>query len=93
VLGTRTSSPALTELLAVREGDVVIVNRLARLGRNTVHTVQLIAEFNRRSGHFRALDLGIDSRTPVGQLVSGVFARQLQAIRARKQLAAELGRY
>jgi DNA invertase Pin-like site-specific DNA recombinase len=39
VSGTRTSSPALTELLAaVREGDPVIVNRLARLGRNTGHT-------------------------------------------------------
>jgi DNA invertase Pin-like site-specific DNA recombinase len=35
VSGMRTSSPALTELLtAVREGDVVIVNRLARLERN-----------------------------------------------------------
>ncbi len=30
VSGTRTHSPALTELLAaVREGDVVVVNRLA----------------------------------------------------------------
>ena len=36
VSGTRTHSPALDELLAaVREGDVVVVNRLARLGRNT----------------------------------------------------------
>jgi DNA invertase Pin-like site-specific DNA recombinase len=75
VSGTRTSSPALTELLAaVREGDVVIVNRLARLGRNTVHTVQLVEEFNRRGVHFRALDLGINSRTPAGKLIIGVFA-------------------
>jgi DNA invertase Pin-like site-specific DNA recombinase len=40
VSGTRTKSHALDELLAaVREGDVVVVNRLARLGRNTVHTI------------------------------------------------------
>jgi DNA invertase Pin-like site-specific DNA recombinase len=40
VSGTRTKSYALDELLAaVRESDVVIVNRLARLGRNTGHTI------------------------------------------------------
>ena len=74
-MGTRTSSPALDELLAaVREGDVVVVNRLARLGRNTVHTIQLVEEFNRRGIHFRALDLGIDSRTPAGKMIIGVFS-------------------
>ncbi len=75
VSGTRTSSPALTELLAaVRKGDVVIVNRLARLGRNTVHTIQLVEEFNRCGVHFRALDLAIDSRTPAGKMIIGVFS-------------------
>ena len=75
VSGTRTRSPALDELLAaVREGDVVVVNRLARLGRNTVHTIQLVEEFNRRGAHFRALDRGIDSRTPAGKMIIGVFS-------------------
>ena len=75
VSGTRTRSPALDELLAaVREGDVVVVNRLARLGRNTVHTIQLVEEFNHRGVHFRALDLGIDSRTPAGKMIIGVFS-------------------
>ena len=75
VSGTRTRSPALDELLAaVREGDIVVVNRLARLGRNTVHTIQLVEEFNRRGVHFRALDLGIDSRTPAGKMIIGVFS-------------------
>lgn len=57
----------------VRESDVVIVNQLAWLGRNTVHTIQLVEEFNRRGVHFRALDLGIDSRTSAGKLISGVL--------------------
>ncbi|MDJ0367920.1 recombinase family protein [Hymenobacter sp. H14-R3] len=49
VSGTRTRSLALDELLAaVREGDVV-VNRLARLGRTTVHTIQLVEEFKRQA--------------------------------------------
>lgn len=74
VSGTRTSSPALTELLAaVRERDAM-VNRLVRLGRNTVHTIQLMEEFNRRGVHFWALDLGIDSRIPAGKMVIGVFS-------------------
>jgi DNA invertase Pin-like site-specific DNA recombinase len=105
VSGTRTHSPALDELLAaVREDDVVVVNRLARLGRNTVHTIQLVEEFNRRGVHFRALDLGIDSRTPAGKMIIGVFSsfnqyerennrqKSLAGIELAKQQGKHLGR-
>jgi DNA invertase Pin-like site-specific DNA recombinase len=45
VSGTRTQRHALDELVAaVCEEDTVVVNRLARLGRNTVHTIQLVEE-------------------------------------------------
>jgi DNA invertase Pin-like site-specific DNA recombinase len=104
VSGTRTRSLALDELLAaVREGDVV-VNRLARLGRNTVHTIQLVEEFNRRGVHFQALDLGIDSRTPAGKMIIGVFSsfnqyerennreKSLAGIELAKQQGKHLGR-
>lgn len=75
VSGTRTRSPALDELLAaVREDDIVVLNRLAWLGRNTVHTIQLVEEFNRRGVYFRALDLGIDSRILAGKMIIGVFS-------------------
>ena len=102
VSGTRTSSPALTELLAaVRAGDVVVVNRL---GRNTGHTIQLVGEFNRRGVHFRALDLGIDSRTPAGKMIIGVFSsfnqyerennreKSLAGIELARQQGQHLGR-
>ena len=105
VSGTRTRSLALDELLAaVREGDVVVVNRLARLGRNTVHTIQLAAEFNRCGVHFQALDLGIDSRTPAGKMIIGVFSsfnqyerennreKILAGIQLAKQQGKHLGR-
>jgi DNA invertase Pin-like site-specific DNA recombinase len=105
VSGTRTSSPALDELLAVlREDDIVIVNRLARLGRNTVHTIQLVQEFNKRGIHFRSLDLGIDSRTPAGRLIIAQFAsfneyereknreKSLAGIELAKQQGKHLGR-
>lgn len=75
VSGTRTSSPALNEMLSLlRQGDLVVVNRLARLGRNTVHTIQLVEEFSQRGIFFRALDLGIDSQTPAGRMIIGVLA-------------------
>jgi len=105
VSGTRTHSPALDELLAaVREDDVVVVNRLARLGRNTVHTIQLVEEFNHRGVHFRALDLGIDSRTPAGKMIIGVFSsfnqyerennrqKSLAGIELARQQGKHLGR-
>ena len=105
VSGTRIRSPALDELLAaVREGDVVVENRLARLGRNTVHTIQLVEEFNRCGVHFRALDLGIDSRTPAGKMIIGVFSsfnqyerennreKSLAGIHLAKQQGKHLGR-
>ncbi|WP_288423974.1 recombinase family protein [uncultured Spirosoma sp.] len=75
VTGVRTSSPALDEMLAMlREDDIVVVNRLARLGRDTIHTIQLVNQFNQRGIHFRALDLGVDSRTPAGKLIISTFA-------------------
>ena len=89
VSGLRTSSAALTELqAAVREGDVVVVNRLAWLGWNTVNTIQLLEEFNRRGVHFRALDLGIDSHTPTVKMNIGFFL-QLQPVGARGQPGKE----
>ena len=105
VSGARTRSPVLDELLAaVREGDVVVANRLARRGRNTVHTIQLVEAFNRRGVHFRALDLGIDSRTPAGKMIIGVFSsfsqyerennrqKGLAGIELAKQQGKPLGR-
>jgi DNA invertase Pin-like site-specific DNA recombinase len=73
--GIRTSSSALTELLAViREGDEVIVNRLARIGRNMVYTIQLMEEFNHCGVHFRSLDVGIDSCMTAAKIIIGMFS-------------------
>jgi DNA invertase Pin-like site-specific DNA recombinase len=104
-VGHPHKSHALDELLAaVREGNVVGVNRLARLGRNTVHTIQLVEEFNRRRVHFRALDLGIDSRTSAGKMIIRVFSsfnqyerennreKSLTEIALAKQQGKHLGR-
>ena len=41
-------------------------------------TIQLVEEFNHRGVHFRALDLGIDSRTPASKMIIGVFSSSNQ---------------
>jgi DNA invertase Pin-like site-specific DNA recombinase len=75
ITGVSTSRPMLDALLdALRDGDTVTVARFNRLGRNSAHLVALLKEFEDRKVHFVALDLGIDSATPAGQLVMHVFA-------------------
>ena len=75
ISGTTTQRPQLDQVLAtLREGDTVTVARLNRLGRNSAHIMQLVAEFNKQGVRFVALDLGIDTATPAGRLVLGIFA-------------------
>jgi predicted site-specific integrase-resolvase len=47
--GARDDRPGLAELMAyVREGDVVVVWKLDRLGRNTLHTLETVEDRSRR---------------------------------------------
>jgi DNA invertase Pin-like site-specific DNA recombinase len=105
ISGTTTSRPQLDQLLAtLRDGDTVTVARLNRLGRNSAHIMQLVADFNTRGVRFVALDLGIDTATPAGRLVLGIFAalaeydretireRATDGIALAKQQGKHLGR-
>lgn len=75
ISGVATQRPELDHLLTtLRPGDTVTVARLNRLGRNSAHIMQLVAELHARQVRFVALDLGIDTATPAGRLVLGIFA-------------------
>lgn len=75
ITGMATQRPALDELLSlVRSGDTIVVSRFSRLGRSRDHLISLIGELANRGVIFKALDLGIDSATPSGKLVIGIFA-------------------
>ena len=75
ISGTATARPALDELLAkLRQGDTVMVARFFRLGRSRNHLIELLASFQEKGIHFKALDLGVDSTTPAGKLVLQIFA-------------------
>ncbi|MDF8263210.1 recombinase family protein [Luteipulveratus flavus] len=93
--GTRSDRPLLVELLGqLVEGDTVTVWRLDRLGRSTTHLVETVRELETRGVEFRSLSEHIDTRTPTGKLMLGLFAllaefeRDLIAERTAAGLAA-----
>ncbi|MBE9461937.1 recombinase family protein [Dyadobacter subterraneus] len=75
ISGLSVKRPQLDEMMAIlREGDTVVVSRFSRLGRSRDHLINLVGEFSKIGIIFKALDLGIDSSTPAGKMVIGIFA-------------------
>lgn len=102
ITGMSTTRPELDEMQAkLRKGDTVVVARFFRLGRSRDHLISLISEFNRLGIHFKALDLGVDSTTPAGRMVLGIFSALaeydreniLEKTRAGQILAAAKGKH
>ncbi len=64
-------------LKALREGDTLIVWKLDRLGRNLRHLVNTVHDLSSKGIGFRVLTgqgASIDTSTPQGKLVFGIFA-------------------
>jgi DNA invertase Pin-like site-specific DNA recombinase len=73
--GARDDRPGLANLMAyVREGDVVAVWRLDRLGRNTLHILETVKALTDRGITLISTSDGIDSSTAAGRMVIGVLA-------------------
>ncbi len=73
--GAKASRPQLDELLRVLlPGDVVVVWRLDRLGRNLRHLIELVGQLEDRGVGFRSITESIDTTTAGGKLVFHVFA-------------------
>jgi len=67
--------PKLDELLDyAREGDVIVVVDLSRLGRSIRQLVILADDQRQRGVHLRSLTQGIDTSAPQGGLLLGLFA-------------------
>lgn len=79
VSGAAKSRPVLDEMLAyVRPGDTIVVQSLDRLGRRTIGVLELIEDLHARDVGLRILNLGIDTRTPAGQLLLTISAALAQ---------------
>lgn len=74
--GKRDDRPGLEQCLkALREGDVLTVWKLDRLGRSLPHLVKTVYELEKRKVGFRVLTgAPIDTTTAAGKLVFSIFA-------------------
>jgi DNA invertase Pin-like site-specific DNA recombinase len=97
VSGSKESRPGLNRLLADakrRKFDAVLVYRYDRFARSLRQLVNALAEFDALGIHFVSLHEGVDTSTPNGRLVFGIFAsiaefeRELIRSRVRSGLAA-----
>ena len=75
ISGVSTSRPALDQMIGkLRPGDTVVVAYLDRLGRDSAHMIELVTGWAAQGIHFRAMDLGVDTSTPVGELMLKFFS-------------------
>ncbi len=97
--GAKASRPQLDAILRnLRDGDVLVVTRLDRLGRSVLHLVQLGAQLRERGIGLRVLEQGIDTSTAEGRAMFGMlsvlaeFQRELISANTRDGLAAARAR-
>ncbi|MBB4734793.1 DNA invertase Pin-like site-specific DNA recombinase [Micrococcus cohnii] len=70
VSGMRSDRPGLAAALDwARDGDVLVVTRLDRLGRSTLDTLHTVRELDGRGVRVKAPDIDLDTSTPAGRLV------------------------
>ena len=76
--GKKDSRPGLAACLkALRQGDTLVVWKLDRLGRDLHHLVSVVQELTNRDIGLQVLagqGAQIDTTTPAGRLVFGIFA-------------------
>lgn len=99
ISGTSARLPARSELLDyARQGDVVVVYKLDRLGRSLRDLVEIVLVFARQGVELCSLREAIDTSTPAGKLTFHIFAAlaqfeaELVRERARAGLAAARAR-
>ena len=72
--GARDDCAVLTSLLDyVPEGDTVVVWKLDRLGRNTLHILETVKALTERGVTLVSTSDGIDSSTAAGRMMIGVL--------------------
>ncbi|ABX88781.1 recombinase family protein [Yersinia pestis] len=69
--------------MKVEEGDVILVKKLDRLGRDTVDMIQLIKEFDAQGVSIQFIDDGISTDGEMGKMVVTILSAVAQAERQR----------
>jgi DNA invertase Pin-like site-specific DNA recombinase len=80
----------------LREGDVIVVWRLDRLGRSLNHLIGVISDLEKQKIGFQSLQESIDTTTPNGRLVFHIFGAlaefERNLIRGRTRAGLEAAR-
>jgi len=97
--GAKASRPKLDLVLRIlRDGDVLVVTRLDRLGRSVLHLVTLGAQLRERGVGLQVVEQGIDTATAEGRAMFGMLSvlaelqRELIVANTRDGLAAARAR-
>ena len=103
--GTSNKRPRLKACLEyVREGDTLVVTRLDRLARSTLHLCQLAEELQEKQVNLKVIDQSIDTGDATGRLLFNMLGaiaqfeteiraeRQMDGIRNAKANGVQLGR-
>ena len=103
--GSSASRPRLKACLEyVREGDVLVVTRLDRLARSTLHLCQIAEELKSKGVDLQVLDQSINTGDATGRLLFNMLGainqfeteiraeRQMDGIRKAKQQGVAFGR-
>ena len=88
--GAKGKRPGLTDCLEyVREGDILVVTRLDRLARSTLHLCQIADELQRKQVNLEVIDQNIDTSDATGRLLFNMLSAIAQfetEIRAERQM-------
>jgi DNA invertase Pin-like site-specific DNA recombinase len=97
--GVARSRPQLDKALAgLKQGDVLVVWKLDRLGRSLPHLIEVVQTLGERGVGFQSMSEAIDTTTAGGRLVFHImgalaeFERSLIAERTRAGMAAAKAR-
>ncbi|MCY6354819.1 recombinase family protein [Clostridium sp. ZS2-4] len=73
--GAKTERKGLDEALAyLREGDILVVWKLDRLGRSLKHLIEVVNDLIEKNIGFQSLQEKIDTTTSGGKLIFHIFA-------------------
>lgn len=105
VSGTTANRTELKSCLDyVRDGDVLVITKLDRLARSTLHLHKIVDGLNKKKVGFKVLDQSIDTTTKEGRLMFAILAsiaefetelrkeRQMEGIEKAKANGVQFGR-
>ncbi|MFS0489492.1 recombinase family protein [Leadbetterella byssophila] len=75
ISGATKNRPELDSMIAqFRQGDVLVVWKLDRLGRSLKHIIELVIDLNSKGVTIKGLTDGVDTSTPNGRLFLNIMA-------------------